>query len=215
MLTGNYTPRGNSALFERAAQFKKREVAPSLPAYFREQGYTTVSVGKVSHHPGGNGGPDWNDETKLEMPESWDRHLLPAGPWQHPRGWMHGLANGEIREDDKKMDVYQSTAGEDSIYPDGVMIPVAIDQLQDLAKEEKPFFLAVGILRPHLPFGAPKNMQTFTKGWSCHRFLIPRSPRGRPLGIPRENSGDTICGGKIPTRMPSFPMRCVATMRRA
>ena len=72
-------------------------VVPSMPAWFRRHGYTTVSIGKVSHHPGGRGGSDWDDDTQPEMPNSWDRHLLPAGPWQHPRGWMHGLANGEIR----------------------------------------------------------------------------------------------------------------------
>ena len=70
---------------------------PSMPAWFRQHGYTTVSVGKVSHHPGGRGGEDWDDLAQPEMPNSWDRHLLPAGAWQHPRGWMHGLAHGEIR----------------------------------------------------------------------------------------------------------------------
>ena len=178
MLTGHYGSGGNSALFQRAALFEKEKVKPSLPAYFREQGYTTVSVGKVSHHPGGRGGKNWDDDSKPEMPESWDRHLLPAGPWQHPRGWMHGLANGEIREDDKPMDVYQSTEGDDAIYPDGVMIPVAIEQLQELAKDETPFFLAVGILRPHLPFGAPKKYEDLYEGVELPPIPHPEKPKG-------------------------------------
>ena len=99
LLTGRYGPRNNGALFARARQLAKNpaSVPPSLPAWFRQHGYITVSVGKVSHHPGGRGGRNWDDDHEPEMPRSWDRHLLPSGPWQHPRGAMHGLANGEIR----------------------------------------------------------------------------------------------------------------------
>ena len=79
LLTGTYGPAGNGALFQRAQNPKN----PSLPAHFRDNGYTTVSIGKVSHHPGGRGGSDWDDDSKLELPNSWDRHLLPAGKWQH------------------------------------------------------------------------------------------------------------------------------------
>ncbi len=157
LLTGRYGGAGNDALFARAATLKKNpaSVPPSMPEWFRKNGYTTVSIGKVSHHPGGRGGADWDDPAQPEMPEAWDRHLLPAGVWQHPRGWMHGLANGEIREKSGAMDVFQAKDGPDSIYPDGVAVDVALAQLGELAADKKPFFLAVGILRPHLPFGAP------------------------------------------------------------
>jgi len=161
LLTGRYGAAGNDALFKRAKQLAKdpESVAPSLPAWFRENGYTTVAVGKVSHHPGGKGGPDWDDPMIPEMPDSWDRSLLPAGQWQHPRGWMHGLAYGEIRKIAKDMALFQAEEGDDSIYPDGPSIEVALEELETLGKavKDKPFFLAAGILRPHLPFGAPKK----------------------------------------------------------
>ena len=103
--------RERSGLNNRSA-----EIVPTMPSWFRSHGYTTVSVGKVSHHPGGRGGSDWDDSEQLEMPDSWDRHLLPAGPWQHPRGSMHGLANGEIRKTQKRwMSFSQSTARMKSI----------------------------------------------------------------------------------------------------
>ena len=157
LLTGRYGPASNGALFQRSTRLRAKpdEVPPSMPAWFRRHGYTTVSVGKVSHHPGGRGGADWNDDTQPEMPDSWDRHLLPAGRWQHPRGWMHGLANGEIRRNAKDMDVFQAFDGPDSAYPDGLSVDEGVRQLTLLAKADKPFFLAVGVLRPHLPFGAP------------------------------------------------------------
>lgn len=182
LLTGRYGGAGNGALFQRAAKMKanSKSVPPSMPAWFRKNGYTTVSVGKVSHHPGGRGGRNWDDDSKPELPNAWDRHLLPAGPWKHPRGWMHGLANGEIRTNAGKMDVFQAKEGPDSIYPDGIAIPEALSQLGKLAADsEKPFFLAVGVLRPHLPFGAPAK---YLKPYADAKFPPiphPNKPAGK------------------------------------
>ncbi|MEL6675629.1 MAG: sulfatase [Bacteroidota bacterium] len=160
LLMGRYGPAGNQALFQRAQQMAAGDtsVFPSLPEYFRGQGYTTVSVGKVSHHPGGRGGPDWQDSSQIEMPGAWDRHLMPVGPWQHPRGAMHGLAKGEIRVQAGDMAVYQAVEGEDELYPDGLIAEEALQQLAQLTTQpEQPFLLAVGFIRPHLPFGAPEQ----------------------------------------------------------
>lgn len=181
LLTGRYGGNNNGALFQRAAKLKSNpdKVPPSLPAWFRKNGYTTVSVGKVSHHPGGRGGKDWNDAKQLEMPNSWDRHLLPAGPWQHPRGWMHGLANGEIRKNAKQMDVFQAEEGGDDVYPDGISIETAVEQLDQLSQAKKPFFLAVGILRPHLPLGAPAKYLKKYSDVDFPKTPHPQKPSGR------------------------------------
>ncbi|MGC6425980.1 MAG: sulfatase [Akkermansiaceae bacterium] len=175
LLTGRYGPASNGALFARAKDIQH----PSLPAYFRARGYNTVSVGKVSHHPGGRGGKDWNDGTTLEMPNSWDRHLLPAGAWQHPRGWMHGLAHGEIRKNAKDMDLIQALEGGDEIYPDGLSIEETLKQLKLLAADKKPFFLATGILRPHLPFGAPKKYLDLYQNVQLPQIPHPTKPEGK------------------------------------
>lgn len=188
LLTGRYPKGGNNVLFERAAKLKanSESVTPSMPAWFRKHGYVSVSVGKVSHHPGGRGGERWNDSSTLEMPDSWDQHLLPSGPWKDPRGWMHGLAHGEIRIDPKKrgegvtMDVFQSVEGEDSIYPDGNSIDEALRQMDRLTQEpDQPFFLAVGILRPHLPFGAPAKYLEPYADVDLPATPHPSKPNGR------------------------------------
>lgn len=184
LLTGRYGSAGNNAIFQRAKQLasKPESIPASMPAYFRQQGYTTVSVGKVSHHPGGRGGRDWNNET-LEMPESWDRHLLNAGPWQHPRGWMHGLAHGVIRKKSGDMDVFQSEDGPDDIYPDGRSVDQSLEQLEQLSgravNQGEPFFLAVGILRPHLPFGAPAKYMRFYDDVEFPEIKHPEKPTGK------------------------------------
>lgn len=183
LLTGRYGSGSNYALFDRAKSLSKTpgSVPPSMPAWFRQHGYTTVSVGKVSHHPGGRGGADWDADDQPEMPLSWDRHLLPAGPWQHPRGAMHGLANGEIRGDAKQMDVFQSIDGPDSIYPDGLITEESLRQLEKLAtgNTNTPFFLAVGIIRPHLPFGAPAKYLESYRDVQLPPIPHPIKPRGK------------------------------------
>jgi iduronate 2-sulfatase len=181
LLTGKYGSYGNQALFQRAAKLEKnpKAVPPSMPAWFKQHGYTTVSVGKVSHHPGGRGGPSWDDPGRPEMPLSWTRHLMPVGPWQHPRGAMHGLAHGEIRKNAKQMDVYQSVEGPDSIYPDGLTTEEALSQLNRLAKADAPFFLAVGIIRPHLPFGAPAKYMDPYRDVELPPIPHPERPEGK------------------------------------
>ena len=201
LLTGQYGPAGNNALFERVKNLK----FPSLPAYFNQNGYQTISVGKVSHHPGGKGGEDWDDESSLEMPNSWDRHILPSGDWLHPRGAMHGLANGEIRKSAKDMDVFQSENGGDEIYPDGLIINEALSQLDQMPKE-KPFFLAVGIIRPHLPFGAPAQYMNAYRDKPFPKIINPTKPDGKTTW---HGSGEFMKynrWNKDPNRDPAFAL---------
>lgn len=179
LLTGTYGPSGNMALFNRAQLIATGErVPPSLPAWFREHGYTTVSIGKVSHHPGGMGGSSWDDTDELEMPESWDRSLMPTGAWQHPKGAMHALASGEIRKNTDEMDVYQSADVDDMGYPDGLIKQTALQELAKLGKADKPFFLAVGFIRPHLPFGSPSDYMEYYQDEDLPPVPHPDKPQG-------------------------------------
>lgn len=178
LLTGRYGGEGNDALFNRAQDVQKDPGAhpPSMPEWFRKHGYTTVSVGKVSHYPGGRGGPDWNNPAIPEIPNGWDRHLMPVAEWQHPRGAMHGLAYGEIREEVEKMDVMQSIPGPDTIYPDGLIVEEGLRQLKDLAASDNPFFLAIGVIKPHLPFGAPKKYMQYYRDIELPPIPHPEKP---------------------------------------
>jgi iduronate 2-sulfatase len=183
LLTGRYGGAGNDALFRRAELKRERPevVPPSLPGWFRQHGYQTLSIGKVSHHPGGRGGPDWNDDSIIEMPGDWSRHLMPCGDWLHPRGAMHGLARGEIRDAAGSMAVFQSAVGDDSIYPDGLITGEALTQLQRVANEPDgtPFLMAVGLIRPHLPFGAPAKYLERYADVSLPPIATAEKPSGR------------------------------------
>jgi len=69
---------------------------------------------------------------------------------------------------------------DDDAYYDGAQTTRAIEHLQTLKDESKPFFLAVGYYRPHLPFNAPE------KYWDMYdRSKIPLAenqfiPEGSP-----------------------------------
>ncbi|MEM9185522.1 MAG: sulfatase [Planctomycetota bacterium] len=181
LLTGLYpTGRGNRQMFDRAEELVSRPgaVPPSMPEWFRQRGYATVSVGKVSHHPGGRGGEDWDRDDRLELPGAWDRHLMPVGPWEHPRGAMHGLSHGQTR-DNTKLDLFEAQVGPDTIYPDGLIAREGLRRLQELAAEDGPFFLAVGLIKPHLPFGVPKRYLDRYDGVELPAIAHREKPRGK------------------------------------
>lgn len=208
LLTGRYGPGGNGALFQRGQRLAagSQDVPPSMPAYFRQHDYRTVSIGKVSHHPGGRGGPDWDDDSDLEMPESWDSHQLPVGPWKHPRGAMHGLANGQIRQSAGTMALFESVDGEDSIYPDGLITAAALEQLEQFVEHEpqRPFLLAVGLIRPHLPFGSPAKYMRPYDGIELPPIPHPHRPRGKTTWHGSGEFNRYQRWGKDPNQDPEF-----------
>lgn len=183
MLTGLYpvTGKWNEHLRMRGEKLTKdpASVPPSMPEWFRQNGYTTVSVGKISHYPGGRTGKGWADSSAPEMPNAWDQHIMPVGEWDDPQGTMHGYANGKIRTKGKEDYVYESVKGPDTIFPDGLIAEEGIKQLGELAKTGEPFFLAIGLIKPHLPFGAPQKYLDLYEGVEFPPIPHAAKPKGK------------------------------------
>ena len=127
----------------------------SLPAQFRSHGYRTLSLGKITHYPGGLTGKDWSQGPE-ELPGAWERAWIPDGPWESPQAIMHGYANGVPRTPGKSPP-WEAHDGPDEAYPDAWVASEAIEVLEQLADEQEPWFFAVGFFKPHLPFAAPKR----------------------------------------------------------
>ena len=52
--------------------------------------------------------------------------------------------------------VFRAPTGPDSIYPEGLIVDEVLEQLDLLTQDGiEPFFLAVGLIKPHLPFACP------------------------------------------------------------
>jgi len=210
-LTGKYSAEGsnrssNKALFSRAKKLNisPESITPSMPAWFRKHGYETISIGKVSHHPGGKGGKNWDDANELEMPNSWDKHFVPLGEWPHPRGVMHSLSNGQYRIDRKNYPVYESHDGSDTSYNDGLIANAAIKNLQSLGQSKKPFLLAVGFIRPHLPFGAPKKYMKPYQKVSIPQPSHPNKPKHRTTWHESSEFTNYLCWNKNPITDENF-----------
>lgn len=50
----------------------------------------------------------------------------------------------------------------DTSFLDGKVTAEALKRLDKLSKSKQPFFLAVGYIKPHLPFSMPKNTGIYT-----------------------------------------------------
>jgi iduronate 2-sulfatase len=155
LLSGRYPDQpahvGNNAIRSTHAEWAGR----SLPAWLRQQGYRTLALGKIGHYPGGLTGRDWAEGAE-ELPGAWDRNWLPDTPWRTAEAIMHGYANGKRRTPGQTPPM-EFLDGPDSAYPDHWVATEAVATLRQLAGAREPWFFAVGLFKPHLPFAAPKR----------------------------------------------------------
>lgn len=163
LLTGTY-PRGKEFLrneiFETTTAINNDTRYPeSLIELFRREGYYTAGMGKISHAADGKiYGYNEVPSGKPELPHSWDEFVFNAGQWKTGWGAFFGYADGDNRNNLKgNVRPYEAANVEDEGYPDGLTANLAVQTLQKLKKTNKPFFLAVGFFKPHLPFNAPKR----------------------------------------------------------
>ncbi|MDA1067304.1 MAG: sulfatase [Verrucomicrobia bacterium] len=139
-----------------------RDVYPdavTLPQHFINNGYVAHSMGKVFHIGHGN----TNDDASWSVPHHPDKVIDYVLPESNHRELTReeGLftnagrnASGEARP---RGAAWEAADVLDEAYADGRVAATAIDRLRWLKEnEEKPFFMAVGFVRPHLPFSAPK-----------------------------------------------------------
>lgn len=133
-----------------------REAQPdavTLPQWLRQHGYTAVSHGKIYHNPT----PD---------PQSWSEPIrpLPRLPDPYPPGTsetvkqaMKALPGNDWRKNNLRRPSTAAPELEDHQLLDGARTRMAIEDLRRLGSTSEPFFLAMGFIRPHLAFVAPKK----------------------------------------------------------
>lgn len=116
--------------------------AVTLPEHFRKNGYYTVSLSKVFHHQG-------------DSKNAWDEEWRPSGKGT----WRNYMNEDNLRIDTliKRGMPFECADVPDSVYYDGKTALKAINYLRNFEDSGQPFFLAVGFLKPHLPFNAPKK----------------------------------------------------------
>lgn len=177
MLTGRLPQKeqdlSNEACKTNLSGKSESEQPETMFHHLKRNGYYTVGIGKISHYVDGYlYGYTQPVSTRPELPYSWDEMLFDAGKWG--TGWnaFFGYADGSNRQSrNKQVPPYECADVPDEGYPDGLTAHLAIRKLQELSGEKKPFCLAVGFFKPHLPFTAPK------KYWDLYdEASIPLSP---------------------------------------
>lgn len=162
----------------------------TLNTHFHRNGYNTVSLGKVFHHPEDNAvgwsEPAWRpqDVPTYRLPENQQLHTERQRGGQRRRG-----------------PAWESADVPDDAYADGVLAQRAIADLQRLRSGDQPFFLAVGFFKPHLPFVAPQRY------WDLYDHDAIHLPPNDfvPEGAPAESihtSGELRAYAGIPARGP-------------
>ncbi|MDG1897093.1 MAG: sulfatase [Fuerstiella sp.] len=149
-------------VWDLATHFRKAVPdAVTLPQHFRNNGYHTQSIGKVFHGSGkpSKDPPSWSVEPQYDyVRDPKVRYALPKN--------LQG--KGLKRSASEAADVPDNT------YIDGIVCDAAVAALAELQAGEDPFFLAVGLRKPHLPFCAPK------KYWDLYdrtKIPLPASDR--------------------------------------
>jgi arylsulfatase A-like enzyme len=163
--------------------------AVTLPQWFRQHGYHAVGLGKIEHRGFEDGASwseprwyasgslvaadpaDWTRQTVSSFPGTSNEYANPLPPSQGKKG-----GNGKI----KVGPAFEVSPKEDDALPDGATAAEAVRRIDAFQAAGTPFFLAVGFVKPHLPFVAPR------KYWDLHDpDSIPGPTRDRlPEGTP-------------------------------
>ena len=167
--------------------------APGITTFntqFRKNGYYTVSLGKVFHHAS-DSAEGWSEPAWRTKGIPWYRN--PENHELHTRRQKQGSR--------KRGPAWESADVADDAYADGVIANRAIADLRRLNDREEPFFLAVGFLKPHLPFIAPKKYWDL---YDAEKIQLPDNYHV-PKDAPKESihsSGEMRAYAGIPAKGP-------------
>ena len=163
-LSGLY-PESTGVLNNTADIRKERPGTVSLPQFFKENGYWTASVGKIFHssrHE--HGEPAWHEVLRFQNDEL-EIVRKARGEFEEQYGSIEDRPNRKRWRELKKkvsgkLDA-QTPPGRgrsgltDAQHKDGKNARQVAQWLRADTPGEKPFFIACGIQKPHVPFLAP------------------------------------------------------------
>lgn len=112
----------------------------TLPQYFKNNGYYAQNIGKIYHDPAeAQDAISWSAPEMLAVTKKEGKYVLPVN----------------LNSKSPKAAASELSDVPDDAYIDGQVAKKAVEVLGQL--KGKPFFLAIGFRRPHLPFSAPKK----------------------------------------------------------
>ncbi len=129
----------------------------TVAQHFKNNGYHTVSMGKI-YHGGFDDPPSWSEPARVAKGGGWyaAQENLDFVANRQAEGRKRGLQGVALSRFARAASI-ESADVPDNRYTDGAIADLALSTLQELQQKQEPFFLAVGFIRPHLPFTSPKK----------------------------------------------------------
>ncbi len=189
LMTGIRPTRNRFVSYQTVAQ-KDAPGITTMNTQFKKNGYFTASLGKVFHHAS-DSAEGWSEPAWRTKGVQW--YQRPENHELHTRRQKEG---GRSRGP-----AWESADVSDDAYADGLIAKRAVADLQRLNDRQEPFFLAVGFLKPHLPFIAPK------KYWDLYdheKIQLPDNYHA-PKNAPKQSihsSGEMRAYAAIPAKGP-------------
>lgn len=178
IMGGKYPTKTKEQTFHVDGWRKRHPRLLTLNQHFKASGYETIGIGKIYHGTQGAGVDEqnWNNWLRLTSPE----YVLQENNEKMEAFKKAAKVGNEM--DPPKGPTTESADVKNNAYADGKRARKVCKQLEKLGKSKggKPFFLAVGFTKPHLPFNAPK------KYWDLYKrsdFKMPNN-KGLPPGYP-------------------------------
>ena len=163
-----------TGVHENATHFRKNVPdAVTLPQLFTRHGYFAARVGKLYHY----GVPSQIGTPGLDDPPSWQAAINPRGCEKDEEDRCV-YYTGNARSMGGSLTWYVSQ-GTDEDQTDGKVASEAIRLLEE--HRDRPFFLAVGFYRPHVPCVAPKKWFDL---YPLERIALPKEPAEHLEKIP-------------------------------
>ncbi len=160
------TTHGSYELGPRYEELPALTDVPTIQGYFKDNGYYTLSGGKVLHH-GFNG----------RLAGALDRSLgrkkspRPKNPMSRPANWSGAWDWGAYPEQDAEM----------------ADVQLAQDAAAALGEDfDKPFFMSVGFFRPHVPLFVPPKWFDL---YDAESLTLPRILKSDLNDVPKNFLG--------------------------
>jgi iduronate 2-sulfatase len=129
----------------------------TLGQHFKQNGYYCVSMGKI-YHGGYDDLPTWSEPAR--RPDGGAGYVTEENreimARRRAEAKQRGLTGKALSRATRGTATEMADVA-DNAYTDGAIAELGVQTLRELKEREEPFFLAVGFLKPHLPFNAPKR----------------------------------------------------------
>jgi iduronate 2-sulfatase len=172
---------------------RSKATAPTIGEHLQQHGLHTARVGKIFHMPVPHAQLDGSNG--IDVAECWtERHNTKTDETFSPG--LYRLLNSDIvtrviegrdaKGPNRMWATVESDQDDGSDQADYLVATKAIELLQQRKEAGKPFFLAVGFVRPHFPMVAPKR---FFDLYPQEKMKIPPQIEGDLDDIPPAGRG--------------------------